>query len=400
VILVSSDASLLALFERAVSEHDKPVVAATEDELRAALASKAETVVIDAPPAERLEAWHRVRRLHAGMVLVVVDHQSETKDWPSDVARRFLVRPLVEDEIVTALAVRPKILREPAAARRRRLAQARRPPVVPPPIAAPEPPSAGAEPVRRLSTEENLWSETHPEPPAPGTPAPPAPPTALGLPAPPAAPPAAAPAPGPPAASETPAPPSPPTSSAPPRPTPEPRSAPDPKGVPIEGTEAAGIAPAGGPDPLVAENAAPAPAAPAVGPPPRRTPAADRTTAAGDRMPSPPPYRRLGLVAAGIVLLLLLTTAGGIAIGRATANTEPSAANAPAASPSSTPGTSTPPTTAPPRVVFKTPAACDAALSDADAALSYLVGNVRDKRLNKSMQSYQQNRKACRAAAR
>lgn len=44
----------------------------------------------------------------------------------------------------------------------------------------------------------------------------------------------------------------------------------------------------------------------------------------------------------------------------------------------------------------KTPAACDAALADADAAISYLVHNVRDDRLSKSMQSYQQHRRACR----
>jgi hypothetical protein len=103
-------------------------------------------------------------------------------------------------------------------------------------------------------------------------------------------------------------------------------------------------------------------------------------------------------VAAGIVLLLALTIAGGIAIGRATANAEPGAADAPASS--SIPGTSSPPTTTSLSVVFKTPAACDAALSDADAALSYLVGNVRDDRLSRSMQSYQRNRKACRAAVR
>jgi hypothetical protein len=289
VILVSTDANLRALFERALPERDRLVVAATEDELRTALASKAETVVVDAPAGERLDVCRRVRALHSGMMLVIVDDRSETRDWPSDLARRVLVRPLVEDEIVTALAVRPKILREPAAARRRRLAQARRPPVVPPPVAAPEPPPAGAEPVRRLSPEENLWTETHPKPPAP------APPERLGLPA-----------------------------------------------------SAAALA-----------------------------------------------SRRVGLVAAGVVVLLLLAVMGGMAIGRATAG--PGAANRSAAGPSTNPGTSAPPTTGS-NVVSTTPAACDAALSDADAALSYLVGDIHDSRLTKAMQSYQRNRKACRAA--
>lgn len=318
VILFSTDGDLRALFERALPEHDRPVVAATEDELRAALASKADTVVIDAPAGERLDACDRARALHSGMVLVVVDDLAETKDWPSDLARRVLVRPLVEDEIVTALAMRPQVLREPAAARRRRLAQARRPPVAPPPIAAPEPPPAGTEPVRRLSTEENLWTETRQEPAA------------------------------------------------------------------------------------AADQPAPPPSAGSPG----QAPAAARTSAAGDRRPSPPTSplasplasRRVGLVAAGVVVLLLLTVTGGIAIGRATA--EPGDAIRSASGPSTNPGTSVPPTTAAQSVVFKTPAACDAALSDADAALSYLVGNLRDSRLTKAMQRYQRNRKACRAATR
>jgi hypothetical protein len=44
----------------------------------------------------------------------------------------------------------------------------------------------------------------------------------------------------------------------------------------------------------------------------------------------------------------------------------------------------------------KTPTACDAALADADAAISYLAGNVRDERLSKALQGYQQNRRACK----
>jgi hypothetical protein len=399
VILVSTDASLLALFERAASERDR-VVAATEDELRTALASKAETVVIDVPASERRETWQRVRALHGGMVLVVVDDQSETKDWPSDLARRFLVRPLVEDEIVTALAVRPKILREPAAARRRRLAQRRRPPVVPPPIAPPDPPPGGVEPVRRLSPEENLWTETRPDPPAPAIPAPPATP--------------AAPSPGtaPPGASAPSAPPAPTAPAAPPTATEQPALPPPrPSGVPAGRDRTPATSPAGADHQPPAASATPA-ATPILGAPPRPAPAVDRTSAAGGRRPATPGTaasrassakpagRRAGLVAAGIVTLLLLTTAGGIAVGRATADPGRGAADAQGAATSSIPGTSTLPTTASPAVVFKTPAACDAALSDADAALSYLVGNVRDDRLTKSMQSYQQNRKACREAAR
>jgi hypothetical protein len=101
------------------------------------------------------------------------------------------------------------------------------------------------------------------------------------------------------------------------------------------------------------------------------------------------------LLVALVALLLVATSAGGIAIGRATAPDETSGSGASAGTPAT-------PSTAAPGVVIKekAPAACDAALSDADAAISYLVGNVRDDRLSRSMQSYQQNRRACRAASR
>lgn len=60
-------------------------------------------MVLDVPAGKRVEAWERVRTMHAGMVLVAVDSQAETQDWPSDLARRFLVRPLGASEIVAAL---------------------------------------------------------------------------------------------------------------------------------------------------------------------------------------------------------------------------------------------------------------------------------------------------------
>jgi hypothetical protein len=286
------------MFEMAVGTHQRLVVIAGADELRTALDSPAEMVVIDAPEPARLDAWERARTQHDGMVLVAVDSQAETKDWPPDLGRRFLVRPLHAEEVVAALAVRPKILREPTAARRRRLAQAYRPPVVPlPDQAADQPPPEHVERVRRLSSEESLWE-------GPG-------------------------------------------------------------------------GKAGAADP------APGPAA-----------------AARPRALSPGPARhRSWMTAAAMLLLLVATGAGGIAIGRATASPDhkgPQTAT-PAAS---TPGSSA--STAAPGVVIKekTPEACDAALSDADAAISYLVGNVRDQRLSQSMQRYQENRRTCREASR
>jgi hypothetical protein len=226
--------------------------------------------------------------VHSGMVLVTMDSQAETEDWPPDLARHFLVRPLRAEEIVAALAVRPRILREPAAARRRRLAQVRRPPVVPPPAPAADEALGPVEPMKRLSSGESLWEE-------PGEPAP--------LP---------------------------------------------------------------------------------------KAPSAEPARAEADR-------RRSWPTAAAMIALLVATTVGGIAIGRATASPEP--ARPGAAVPPAAPTT---PGTAAPVVVIKekTPEACNAALSDADAAVSYLVGNIRDQRLSDSMQRYQQNRRACREASR
>jgi hypothetical protein len=326
VLLLSKDPDERGVFETAIGPDQRLIVTSGIDELRTALDCPADTVIIDLPASERVAAWERVRARHAGMVLIAVDNQTETEDWPPDLARRFLVRPLHTEEVAAALAVRPRILREPPAARRRRLAQARRPPVVPPPAPAGElpPPPEKIEPVRRLSTDESLWEETGEREPtaASGTTA---------------------------AADAT---------SSPPRG--------EPAGGELVRTGAAGTPPA------VGELEPPA------GPAGGRSRGRSRLTAV-----------------AMLLLLVVATAVGGIAIGRATASPEPK--NPRVATPSSAPGS----TAAPGAVVReKTPAACDAALDDADAALSYLVGNVRDQRLTQAMQNYQRDRSACRAASR
>ncbi|HZD74813.1 MAG TPA: hypothetical protein VE776_13185, partial [Actinomycetota bacterium] len=95
--------------------------------------------------------------------------------------------------------------------------------------------------------------------------------------------------------------------------------------------------------------------------------------------------------------LLVAIAVGGIAIGRATASPD----QRPRAGPPTT-GTATPSaSTATPGATGKqkVPAACDAALADADAALSYLVGGIRDQRLTQAMQRYQEHRRACRESS-
>jgi hypothetical protein len=305
--LLSNDPRERGVFEKAAGSDQRLIVAEGTEELRTALDSPADTVVIDLPASERVEAWERVRARHTGMVLIAVDSQAETEDWPPDLARRFLVRPLHTEEVAAALAVRPRILQEPPAARRRRLAQARRPPVVPPPAPVGElpPPPEKVEPLRRLATDESLWEEGR----------------------------------GP---AERPA----------------------------------------GREPVRADAQA---ASAAVGEP-------ERPAGLGGRR-SP---RRSRLNAVLVLLLLVATAVGGIAIGRATASPERRSPRV------ATPSSPAPGSAAAPSVVVreKTPAACDAALADADAAVSYLVGNVRDQRLTQAMQSYQRNRRACREASR
>jgi hypothetical protein len=383
VVLLSDEPDLRSLFERALGGNESLVVAGGDEELRRALATPAATVAISVGVTDRIRSWQRVRELHHGMVLVAVDTADQTQGWPPDVARRFLVRPFGVEEIGAALAVHPRILREPAAARRRRLARAQGPPVIPPPLALPPPPAAEVEPVRRLETGESLWdTPAAPDEPAPaaagepaatgrGDPAPAKPLPAQPTPAKPGAK-ADVPSLAPPAGSE--------------------RAA---TGTAERGeagstqSAAAAAAPsetARGTATTTRERARTNGTAPAPAAPPRQPEAAASPAARPER-------RRAGLLVTLVALLLVVTSAGGIAIGRATAPDQTGGSGTSAGTPAT-------PSTAAPGVVIKekAPAACDAALSDADAAISYLVGNVRDDRLTQSMQSYQQNRRACRAA--
>jgi hypothetical protein len=382
VILLSDEQDLRSLFERALGRNECLVVAGDGEELRRALEVPAATVVISVGVSDRIASWHRVRELHHGMVLVTVDSAEQTHGWPPDVSRRFLVRPFGVEEIVAALAVHPRILREPAAARRRRLAKAQGPPVIPT-LALPPPPEAGVEPVRRLETKESLWdTPAEPEDPEPAAGAEaaatdradPAPARAV------APRPAPKPLPAPATRAEPP----------PPAPASSERGAAASSGDEAPGTTKRAAGASAEPGRRAAtttrerarsNGTAPAPAAP----PRQREPVAPPAAR--------PERRRVGVLVAVVALLLVATSAGGIAIGRATAPDQTGGSGASAGTPAT-------PSTAAPGVVIKekAPAACDAALSDADAAISYLVGNVRDDRLTKSMQSYQQNRRACRAA--
>jgi hypothetical protein len=366
VILLSNEPDLRSLFERALGPDDSLVVARHHEELRQALASPASAVVISVQAFDRIAAWHRVRQLYGGTVLVALDNEKQAHGWPPDAARRFLVRPFGVEEIKATLSVHPRILREPPAARRRRLARAQKPPVIPPPE-LPPPPDA-VEPLRRLETDESLWDT-----PAEPDEAEPADTEAEAA--------ARAPAKQPPARHDRPAPPE----VTPDRPAP-PEVGREHPAAPAQPERAAIAAPAAEPVRATAttprERARGNGSTPALAAPPRQQPAAP---------PTERPDRRLVGLLVGVLALLVATSVGGIAVGRATA---PDRSGAPAR-PASAPAT---PSTAAPGAAPKTPPACDAALSDADQALAYLIGNVHDDRLTRVIQSYQQHRRACRAS--
>jgi hypothetical protein len=113
-------------------------------------------------------------------------------------------------------------------------------------------------------------------------------------------------------------------------------------------------------------------------------------------VPEPPrPRRRLLrvdlLIALAAVVLLLVGFLIGMAVTRAASDEPPPVADT--ASPAA-PSTSIEVRQAPP------PRACLIAMERADAAIAYLVGNIRDQRLADTIQEFVESRRACQAAVR
>jgi hypothetical protein len=113
-------------------------------------------------------------------------------------------------------------------------------------------------------------------------------------------------------------------------------------------------------------------------------------------VPEPPrPRRRLLrvdlLIALAAVVLLLVGFLIGMAVTRAASDEPPPVADT--ASPAA-PSTSIVVRQAPP------PRACLIAMERADAAIAYLVGNIRDQRLSDTIQEFVESRRACQAAVR
>jgi hypothetical protein len=110
--------------------------------------------------------------------------------------------------------------------------------------------------------------------------------------------------------------------------------------------------------------------------------------------PEPRPRRRLLrvdlLIALAAVVLLLVGFLFGVAVTRAGTEEPPPVANTAAPVPS----TSIVVRPAPP------PRECLIAMERADAAIAYLVGNIRDQRLSDTIQEFVESRRACQAAVR
>jgi hypothetical protein len=130
--------------------------------------------------------------------------------------------------------------------------------------------------------------------------------------------------------------------------------------------------------------------------PPKVQRSPDRTEPASEASPPPiPPVRdsrrRLRrvdlLIALSAIALLLVGFLLGAAVTRAGTPESPAAEASPPAT-----VTTLAPRPAPP------PTECLVAVERADAAIAYLVGNIRDQRLSDTIREFVESRRACQAA--
>jgi hypothetical protein len=136
---------------------------------------------------------------------------------------------------------------------------------------------------------------------------------------------------------------------------------------------------------------------------PREAPGATFGRPTGPGKPSRPPapgpaelrsrrrLRRVDLLIAVTVVALLLA---GFLLGAAVTRVAVRERQPVARTTAPTPSTSVVVRPAPP------PRECLTAMEQADAAISYLVGNIRDQRLSDTIQEFVESRRACQAAVR
>jgi len=343
VVLISKDSSLASVLEAMIAGPRALRILGSSSEFPDPAEFAADTVVLDLPYRVRWAAFQQVRERYSGRMIVTVSSERETEGWSPDPACWFLVRPFGADDVLRALRapVPPgPAARAASATRRRRPAGREAGPPRPAAAPAPRVAEAAPEPASRLSSEESLWEVDSGATTSPGTQAP----------------------------------------------TVEPAVA-----IPIAGelevarpvTLVPSLAsPPAAPDD---EDAAPSPLVPFA------------LKAARDRLRRP--SRRVLAEVVGALVLVVVAGLGGVAIGRASAS--PDRVDASAIRPTPTPSVTSqasPPTDS--RKLLAAAASCLSALDDADAAISYLVGDIRDERLSQAIQHYQADRRACRERMR
>ncbi len=111
------------------------------------------------------------------------------------------------------------------------------------------------------------------------------------------------------------------------------------------------------------------------------------------------PSRRVVAQVASALALAVVAGLGGIAVGRGSQPADRTDGSA--IHPNPTPSVTTAPS--PPSGSGKVQApvaSCLSALDSADAAISYLISNIRDERLSRSIQQYEADRRTCRERMR
>jgi len=400
VVLISNDHKLGAILTIALADPGQLSIVESPRELPELLNRGIDAVVLDLPAESRRRAYDQVRERFQGRLLVHVDSGNDTSDWPDDPNRRFLVRPFQLAELVASVEGAGEPGQDPAS-RRRFLRRAHHEAPTTVPEAQPSPgaaPVQGVPPARPGQAGAAAGAVAGPGPRRPAT-AKPAPTTpgsgrqAVARPA--AGQPTRATGGAP--AGARPGPPPTPAGARPGQPpTPVGGSASAPAARPKTTRPRPGVGAAAG----LSREAQPAPGPPRAEPaiPSERVRSAmadalaaqrrirEQAGAGAEAAPRKGGLRVVGAVATVLVVLLV-----GIAAGMLIEPDRPLKAS-PAPAP-----------IVKQRVVTRVgpaPASCIAAIDDASAAISYLINKIRDERLTKSLDQYEDNRRACQTVGR
>jgi len=127
VVLISNDQKLGAILTIALADPDQLSIVKSPREFPGSWEREIDAAVLDLPVDSRRRAYEQVRERFQGRLLVPVDSQSDTSDWPPDPERRFLVRPFQLADLIAGVQDAGGPGREPAS-RHRFLRRARREP--------------------------------------------------------------------------------------------------------------------------------------------------------------------------------------------------------------------------------------------------------------------------------